>query len=484
MGLLSSIGSFFFGTGSSSMPKKEPKPTERVGTGGFTIFGGFISNAEKNPDLEGTKRYTTYANAFLNLPIAAKGFRLYLDLGSGADWTVRPADDSKEAQRIANEVDLLRDAGYRPWRQLVRYQLRFSVMDHAIQAWAARRLPSGQWTLDVEPRPNHTVWRWEIDPATGALLGVWQLSPQTLQETFLPRSRLLYAVDSTFTDSPVGLGIARHIVEVSDRITKYRKLEGQGFESDLAGMPLARIPYSALTDQIGKTVGDRTFTAADRDNLVSTIKTFLEKHQANPSRGMWLDSEPYTNNDGTPSSVKKWDLETVQSDSADSQKAIGAAIEREEHRAAVMVDAEHLLLSGTQHAGGNKAISSDKSERVAENVNGRLKEIADVLNRDYLGPLGKLNGWPEALMPTLVPSDVTPLDVEAMSRVLMNMTGAMLEPDDDAIDFVREQAGIPPQPARLSTQAAIDASMMAQKPKQQQEPGGVPSEQQQNKRGR
>lgn len=482
MGLLGSLGSAIgslFGFGSASKPGANAvaaKPTEPVGVSGFAIFGGFPSIVEQNPELNGTRRYTTYKNAFLNLPIAAKGYRLYLDLGSGAQWSSKPADDSTQAQKYADQLDEIRNArGGRPWRQIVRHQLKFYVEDFAIQAWAARKIASGLWGLDVQARPNHTVWRWDADPLTGEFRGVEQLSPQTGTPFYIPRERMIYSVDSTFTDSPVGLGIARHIVEVSERITRYRQLEGQGFESDLAGMPIIRAPYNALTKMIGTTMGSgagaKEFTAADRDKIIGDLLTFLKAHQKNPSRGILLDSETYVDNDGNPSTVKKYDFETARADTAESQKAIAAAIEREEHRAAVMMDAEQLLLSGTRNAGGNKAVSGDKSERVAANVNGRLEEVADALNADYVSVIGTLNGWPEKLWPKLVPADVTPLDVEAMSRILANLTTAMLEPDDEAIDFVRAEAGIPAAPERSLATAAADASLRG---KPAPKPGGAP----------
>ena len=121
----------------------------------------------------------------------------------------------------------------------------------SIQEWTARRRDDGFLTFaDIAPRSQRTIERWDVDEA-GQVLGALQRSPQTQEEIYLPREKLLYIVDDTLNDSPEGLGLFRHLVAPSRRLKRYEQLEGFGFETDLRGIPIGRSPVH-LTGGNGK----------------------------------------------------------------------------------------------------------------------------------------------------------------------------------------------------------------------------------------
>ena len=77
---------------------------------------------------------------------------------------------------------------------------------------------------------------------TGYLIGVVQRIPQTQRDTYLPREKIVYVVDDTLNDSPEGMGLFRHLARPSRHLKRYEQLEGFGYEMDLSGVPLVRMP--------------------------------------------------------------------------------------------------------------------------------------------------------------------------------------------------------------------------------------------------
>ena len=52
-------------------PRKKVGPTQTVGGGGTTIWGGYIESREKDSRLQGEKRYVTYSDLLSNVSIVA-----------------------------------------------------------------------------------------------------------------------------------------------------------------------------------------------------------------------------------------------------------------------------------------------------------------------------------------------------------------------------------------------------------------------------
>src|SRR5882762_4372637 len=234
-----------------------PKPPQRfspymeIGTSGTAIFGGRPMSRERNALVHGPQRWITYADLLANTSIVAAGVRYFLNIVAHAKWTVTPPDDKAESQAVADFIDSVINSMTTPWRRVARRAAMYRFMGFGVQEWTAkRRKDDGKIGLDdIEARPSHTIERWQVDPG-GSIDGVWQLSPQLGNYIYLPRAKLLYLVEDTLTDSPEGLGLFRHLIDPYLRLKKYLTLEGRGFERDLRGIPIGRIPYSAINASV------------------------------------------------------------------------------------------------------------------------------------------------------------------------------------------------------------------------------------------
>ena len=444
MGFLSKL----FGRGDRK-PTAAVKPTETIGTGGTAVYSGYLSSREGSADLNGTTRYKTYGEAIANVAIVGAGVRYFLNLIAGTGWKAEPADDSPEAVALAEQVERMLFGGRltggmsTPWYRVVRKAALFRFHGHAELEWTAKVGDDGVVCFaDIELRPQHTIERWDVD-ASGTLRGVWQRSPHDGREIYLPREKLVYLVDDSLTDSPDGVGLLRHIAEPVRVLKRFLQLEGWGYETNMHGTPVVRAPIAAMR----KTMTEAQVTAA-----MAPLTAFLENHIRNPGLGLTLDSGTYANtsSDGSesPSSINHWGLDLLQG-SGGQEGTIHVAIERINREIARVLGVEHLLLGSDK---GSFALAKNKSDTFAQMVSGTLRELAWTFESDLLGPLWKLNGWDEKLIPRLKPDPVQLRDVEEIVNALATLAqaGQPLAPDDTAGDEVRELIGLSRRPERAA----------------------------------
>lgn len=446
-------------------------PFKEAGVSGTAIFGGYVENIEKDRRLAGAERYRTASDLLANLSIVAAGLRYFLNLTAAPRWTVEPAKDendgagsSDEAKKAAEFVESVLADMDTPWTRIVRRAGMYRFHGFAINEWTAKKRPDGTiGLLDIEPRPQHTIETWEVDEA-GSVLGVNQRSPQNGELFWLPRGKIMYLVDDALTDSPEGMGWFRHLVEPGERLRKYLKLEGQGYERDMRGIPLGRAPITEINNMLR----NGQITQAEHTRMLAGIKSFLKTQSKAEDTGILLDSATYLSQSGDGQSVsgaQKWGLELITGGSMGFQE-IDKAITRLNEDMARILGVEGIMLGGGQGS-GNRALGEDKSKNLYINVNGTLSDILEAAQRDVLKPLWKLNGFPEELMPTLKVEDASFKDAQAVASALSAMAtaGAPLAPDDPAIDDVRDLLGISRQPQE-AIDRALDSALMGQEAQQ------------------
>lgn len=431
----STLGRLFDG-----IARRRVSPTETAGVGGTAIYSGYVQPVEQNSELVGRERFRQFSNVLANTAIVSAGVRLTLNLVGKAGWRVEPREDSgsqgEEHARLLDEI--LRDMET-PWHRVVRRAALYKFYGFSVQEWTAKRRADGViGLLDIEPRPQVTIERWDVDES-GTLQGMVQLSPQSQEEIYLPRAKVLYLVDDVLNDSPEGLGLFRHMHETARKLRRYEQLEGYAYETDLRGVPIGRAPFAELAKMVK--AGD--ITAAQKDALESSLRQFIQNHVKNPEQGVLLDSRTYISKDEaqSPSNIRHWDLELLKG-SALPLAEVAQAIERLNRELARILGVEQLLLGSDSR--GSHALSSDKSRNLWLNIDSIMQEMTEVVERDVRDPLWALNGWPDETKPDMKTEQIRHQDVEAVTAALADMAqaGAPLEPDDEAINDVRDMLGI------------------------------------------
>lgn len=447
-------------------------PTKEIGTSGAFDTSGQLVTTETNPKLRGSQRYTTFSDLLANVAIVAAGTRAFLNLLSNSTWTVSPAEteneaDATKAQEAADLVDDVLNDMQRPWSRVVRRSAMYRFYGFSIQEWTAKRRPDGKiGLLDVAPRPQSTIERWALDEA-GNVEGCTQVNPKTFREVFLPRSKIIHIVDDALSDSPEGLGLLRHLVDSNHRLQQYQMLEAFGFETDLKGIPVARIPYGKLRAMVGNGI-----TEAERKQIIKPLEDFVSNHIKNTALGLALDSAPYRDNGESqaPSSTLEWDIKLLQG-SPGTAAQVASAIERIIRDMAIVLGVQGLLLGGD--GSGSLALGRVFSEQFAQMVDSALSEILEAYEADLVPVVCRLNGIPEELWPELATQLAQHFDIDQVTAAIRDLadSGAVLAPDDPVVNAVREMLGLPLVDLE---QLAIDAALVppAPPPPDPTAPGG------------
>lgn len=440
-------------------------PFAESGRRGTAVWGGYVENIEKDRRLGYQERYKTASDILANVSIVAAGLRFYLNLVAVPQWSLQPAEDlgvgqsSDEAKRLAEFAQDIIDDLDTAWTRIVRRSGMYKFHGFGIHEWVARKREDGLIGIaDIEQRPQHTIERWELAD-DGTIIGMWQRWPQNGQLLFLPRQKVVYLVDDTMTDSPEGLGLFRHLVDPAERLRRYLLMEGIGYERDLRGLPIGRAPLAELNRQVESGVIDQK----QADAAIAGIRKFLTMQVKQEDSSMLVDSSVYvgpTADGFQVSPEKKYDIELLSA-GANGFHDISNAIDRITHDMARILGVESLLLGGQGGGSGSKSLSEDKSRNLYLSVDSTVKDLAEGFRRDMLGMVWTMNGLDPRLMPKMHTEDVAFKDVASITKSLSDMAtaGAVLSPDDPAINDIRDMMGISKQPEG-SFAAAVAAAML------------------------
>lgn len=425
-----------FGNGQS---RPKVAPTKEAGVSGTAVFGGWIYDREKNPNLNYLKRSSKYEEIISNIAIVGAGVRYFTALGTSANWNIEPAEGDTSGE-YADIIEDMIEKLDNSWSNVVAQAINYRWYGFSVLEWTAKRdLEDGNIYFDsIENRPQRTIERFDVDEK-GSVLGFGQRSPFTATELYIPRSKTVYLVDNVYTDSPAGMGVLRHVYESCDRLSNYLDLEKQGFERNLRNIPIGRIPYAELA----KAVENGEITDDQRKKAISDFESVVKIARKQSTTGLLLDSAPYYTRTDTgiaATANPQWNIELLQGQPSDGQAEIDKAIERLQTEIARVIGVDGIMLSGS----GSNAMAKEKNAALYLNINSCLKDIEYSFNKDLIASIWKLNGLPDEMKPKFKVEDVNQQDAQVTAEVLRNMAsaGAVLSPDDPAINDLRDMLGI------------------------------------------
>lgn len=418
-------------------------PTDTIGGPGFRSYGGLLQSEERDRDMASSKRFEEFSEMLANTPIVAASCRYYLNLLSKSGWNIEPSDpNSAAAKEMADWLwDTINDMDT-PWSRVVRRAGMFTFHGFQVQEWTSKRRDDGSiGLLDIEARPQVTIERWEFDEA-GRVIGCWQRIPQTGREVFLPRKKIVYLVDDAISDTPIGIGLFRHLVEPHRRLAKFQLLEAYGFETNLRGTPLFRAPL----EELGALVKSGAISQGEYDRRTEGVRRLVKSHFRSPSTGFMFDSATYRDKgeNVSPSTVAKWGIELLTGDGAGLAEN-AAAINRLNREMAIVLGTEGLLLGNEN---GTQALSRDKSHSFSLRVEASQGEMAEGFEKDIRDQLWELNGFDPELKPQMKPDPIQFRDPSQVTQGILDLaqSGAPLAPNDPAIDVIRSLFGLPAAP--------------------------------------
>lgn len=442
-------GRWLPGSGSPNPRGRVSKASRPAGTDGTASYGGayYGSAGESHSDLTGSEKWITYANA-VNKGVVATGVRFFLNLLGGTKWSVVENENGGRLARMGAEIvqaGLLDAPMMKPWPQVVRKAALYRLLGYSIHACAMRRRKDGLIVFSsIEHRPQHTIEKWLRKSEFAPWDSVQQRSKQTGAMIDIPLDECLFLTDDTLSDTPDGVGILRHVIELVRRLGLYEDLEGKAHSEDLGGTPIGWAPLAEIeAANAGKT---REQITAAQEAATSVIRAFLEKRQKSPEITQWqlYDSDTYVNPDGSKTGNKKWGIDILRSETANLPNA-NVVIARLELQIARVLGTEFTLMGGDGK--GSFAMHEDKTSMFATNLQATLDEMSWAATMQLARRLVARNGLdPDLAAPKLVAEPISTEAVLTATQALANLSVAGLMPNDPAINVIRQRMRLPPVP--------------------------------------
>lgn len=284
----------------------------------------------------------------------------------------------------------------------------------------------------LAPRAQWTINKFDVDDQSGDLYGFYQDVSSGLGSNYIPMRKAVLYRTTTINGDPSGRSILRNAYASYERLNAIQQYEAIGIERELAGIPHAEVPAEYLS-------ADATEA---QQAVLNQMKEILRDLKFNEQGFLITPSDTYPGKDGEPTAQK---LVSVKLISAEGTRNIDIdpVVKRYQHDIARSVLAEFIMLGGGSN--GSYALSKSKSDIFLRALESYIHTIIDVLNKQLIEPLWRINGLDFKLMPKIKAGDVAPHDLKEMGSYLRNLNGANITIADDIniVDALMEIAELP-----------------------------------------
>lgn len=424
----------------------EPKAKQEIGVAGEQTYTGYLRQDEFLRELKGKR--------------AIKAFREMRDndstVGAVMYATEQVLRDNKYKVEASPEDT---DGFYKEFVESVFEDMEHCLDDHIAEALSSltygfaifevvykRRKGTSSESLKhyskfddnligvrkLAPRAQWTIQRFDIDTTTGEILGVVQEINWKGKQNYIPMSKVLHYKTTTTNADPSGRSILRNAYTSYKYMTGLQETEAIAIERELHGIPVGRIPVEYFDEN-----------ATDAQKAVKNkFEQILRDVKFNEQGYILIPSEPYRDNDGKIYDTRLVDIELISSQ-GNRNIEIDPVIRRYQNDIARSVMAEFLMLGGGSH--GSYALSKSKTDLFLRALESYIGAIFDVINRQLLEPLFKLNGFDLKYCPKIIPGDVAPHDLRELGAYLRNLNGADINLSDQThiIDALLDNADLP-----------------------------------------
>jgi hypothetical protein len=425
-----------------------PVPTMELGVAGAKISGGFVYD-EFLPQLVGERGRRVFREMRDNdATVGAVLFAIEMVLRK-VDWRIQENSETKgtpESEDAAKFVDgvLFKDME-NTWDEFLS-----DVLTMLVYGWEftevvyKRRIGPNE----VDPkkrsryndgaigirklgaRPQETLDKWLIDEY-GTVHGMYQQPPEGGPLRFIPMSKALLFLQTTYKSSPEGRSVLRGAYRSWYFLKNIQEIEAIAIERELNGLPVVKIPNAILN-------GTSAEAVAAKNAYIKLVRDIKFNEQG----GVVIPSDPYYDADGKPTGVQQVSLELLASKGTRAIQT-GETVLRYQREIARTVMADFIMLGSNDR--GSFAMSKDKSSLFIKGTEGWLTSIAENINRNLITKLWKFNNFPQNTMPSLLPGSVAPIDLDELGKYISDLAraGAPLFPDKELEDKLREVADLP-----------------------------------------
>lgn len=423
---------------------KLDKPTAftELGMSGVVSFGGRIED-EFLPELTGDRARKTFREMADNDPVVGAILFVIDMLLRQVEWRIEPAQSdtqADQAQAIADFVSSAFDDLDPTWEETLSsiftmlpygwsfhetvYKMRRGATDDERTRSKYNDGQVGWRTFAL--RGQDTLDHWELND-TGDVTGLWQISPPRYEAVFIPIEKALHFRTTRARNNPEGRSVLRNAYRPWFFKKRIEEIEGVGIERDLAGLPVAYVPWQML----GK---DAT---QDQKATVTAIERITRNIRRDAQEGVVMP-QGYDERGN-----KLYELTLLTTGGArqfDTDKIIG----RYDQRIAMTVLADFILL-GHENV-GSFALGVEKVDVFTTAIATWLDAVAVEFNGRGIPALLEMNGVDPILTPKLEHADVKEVDIAKLAEAISKLAGAgmMVFPDQGVEDHLRALLGLPP----------------------------------------
>lgn len=285
----------------------------------------------------------------------------------------------------------------------------------------------------IAGRAQETRHRWEFDEF-GNILGMWQLAPPKFQLKYLPMSKCLLFRTTGYKQNPEGRSILRSAYRPWYFKRRIEEYEAMGVERNLAGMPVAYVPYQWMS----------AYATPEETSALDEVKRIVRNVRNDEQAGLVF---PSVFDPDTKQPLFKFELLSAGSGSGSKVQDTDKIIGRYDQRIAMVALVDFILLG--HESVGSKSLADTKADLFTTALEAWLSVIADVFNTYAIPRLIQMNGEDPAMSPRLTFGKLARVGLLEISQLITALAGAGADlfPDNILEDYIREAAGLPPKQA-------------------------------------
>ena len=333
----------------------------------------------------------------------------------------------------------------KPWTNTVSEMLSMLQYGHSLHGIVLKRR-MGYLGADADPgrqskyqdgrigllglpiRAQETIQRWDIDEH-GRIRGALQLAPPLYRDVYLNINRCLLLRTVDHKNNPEGRSILRGAYRPWYMKRGHENIEAVGAERDAAGIPMAYVPEHILlaTKGIEKKILEgvkRAVRDLRNDEQAALIFPMVRDANGNQMYDFKLLASPGS---------KQFDVDKI--------------IQRWDHRIAMSVLADFLLLGQGSSGQGSWAMHTDKTQLFAQSIDTFLGIIAEEFNRQVVPMLMRANRSIRCSdYPKLKAGSVAKRDMKELAGILQTLAaaGMPLFPSPPLETYIHHELKTPP----------------------------------------
>jgi hypothetical protein len=382
-----------------------------IGYTGLVEYSGQIRD-DFLKEFHGKEAYKRFNEMRLNNATIGAGLLAIEYIIRSMSWEFTSDEDEDPWQEFVEES---RKGMSQSWNDLVSEAISFVWAGFSIFEIIYKRDEAGRLTWrKFAPRGQDTVYQWLFDD-TGGLAGFRQLAAPKYQAVDIPMEKSILFRTRLEKNNPEGRSLLR-IAWVSYYYLKnLQQIEAIGFERDVNGLPVIKLPEGADTNE--------SSTTSDASKAAKIVRNMRVDEQA----GLVL---PFG-----------WDA-LLLSGNGKSFDSLSNAIERYEKRIATAFFSQFLMLG--QDGVGSMALSESSTDFFMSAVNAIADIFSETFTKYAVYRLLKLNGATdeEARRVKLTHTPASSVNIEKIGAFIGSIKDLMTWDENDEL-WLRQLAGAP-----------------------------------------